>query len=395
MDIDPYAILEMRIRTGAYAPGSWLDPERQLASEFGVNRGTIRRAISRLADAGMISCRAGHRPVVLQPKDRGREPAAIALLMGNEPKFHAFQLVARGCEPVLRANGYRLLFMDTWGVRYVCTEREIAALDSLIEHPVAGVILWCQNPVASLSRLQFLQQGGCPIVSIDREVPGSATDFVGIDNLDAARSATEHLLSLGHRRIGHLTRPEETSPVREREQGYRRALENAGIRIDENIIFRLRSDETPETDQQWAAQFAEMPDRPTALFAVNDILALRVINLLRNRGLRVPEDIAVVGFDDVESHSVQEPFLTTLRQPYESVGRHAADLIVERLRSPDAPLRHIVLETTLVRRRSSGTKSEVPAPPDHRTVSSYLPVTGSVTDDRPISRLAVAGLGDL
>jgi LacI family transcriptional regulator len=354
VEVDPYTTLQNRILSGEYRPGEWLPPERQLASEMGVNRRTVHRVILRLAETGLVDCQPGRRTVVRAPVTTKTHYPTIALLMGNEPMYHAFQVVLHGCEPVLRTAGYRILFMDTWGQTVeVAQGREREALANLIDHPVDGVIFWCQSPEASATQIRMLQESGVACVAIDREIPSLDTDFVGIDNVDAGRCAVEHLLALGHRRIALATGQESTSSVQGREAGYREALARHGIPLDESLIYRIHGPIPESEARSKAAEIASAVDRPTAIFAVNDVLALRLATFLREDGLRIPEDVAVVGFDNMEALSLMRTGLTTTDQPYESVGRQAARLICRRIATPDAPIQHVLLPTSLVIRGST------------------------------------------
>ena len=354
--MDLYLILETRIRTGVYPAGTWIATERQLAEELGVHRQAIRKAVARLSDAGLLECRPGHRPVICRSETPAPSRNTVALLMGADPVFRPFQQVLRGCERELCSLGYRMVFMDTMGHDdYHTRDVELKALDSLIQHPLTGVIVWCQDPKASLSRLERLRASGTAIVSIDRLVPGLDADYIGVDNVSAAEHAVEHLCDLGHKRIAFVTQDLDVSTVVDREIGFRSALRHLGLNIDESAIFRLDSVvSTPEARYEAIVrQLTGNPNRPTALFAINDMVAWRLLHTMTAAGIRVPDDIAIVGFDDIEAWAMHTPVLTTIRQPYEDIGRHAASLLLQRLKEPDAPVRHLLLDTSLAVRSTT------------------------------------------
>ena len=354
--VDPYPILEARIRTGVYPAGTWLTPERQLAEELGVHRQTIRRAVERLSEAGLLDRKPSHRPVIRRTDAPVASGNTVALLMGADPIFRPFQQVLRGCERELGSLGYRMVFMDTMGRDSVSTrEREFRALDSLLEHPVAGLVIWCQAPVASLPRLEQLRATGMPIVALDRFIRHLDADFVAVDNFSAAAHVVDHLSELGHERIGLITLPETSTSVIDRETGFRAALDRRGLHLDESHIFRLpESPASGEDDyEQIACGIFENSNRPTAVFAVNDVLAWRLLSVVCAGGKRVPEDLAIVGFDDLEGWAMHKPVLTTIRLPYEDIGRHAASLLLQRLKTPEAAIRHLLLDTSLVVRSST------------------------------------------
>ena len=354
--LDPYPVLEARIRTGVYPTGSWLTPERQLAEELGVHRQTIRRAVERLSQAGLLDRKPGHRPVIRGSGAPITSGNTVALLMGADPIFQPFQQVLRGCERELGSLGYRMVFMDTMGRDSASTrEREFRALDSLLEHPVTGLVIWCQAPVASLPRLEQLRATGMPIVALDRFIRHLDADFVAVDNFSAAAHAVDHLSELGHERIGLITLPETSTSVIDRETGFRAALDRRGLQLDESNVFRLP--EAPASGEDDYEKIARSifgnANRPTAVFAVNDVLAWRLLSVVCAGGKRVPEDLAIVGFDDLEGWAMHKPVLTTIRLPYEDIGRHAASLLLQRLKTPEAAIRHLLLDTSLVVRSST------------------------------------------
>lgn len=298
----------------------------------------------------------GHRPVIRRGDVAVASANTVALLMGADPIFRPFQQVLRGCERELGSLGYRMVFMDTMGRDNPSTrEREFRALDSLLEHPVAGLAIWCQSPVASLPRLEQLRATGMPIVALDRFIRHLDADFVAVDNFSAAAHAVDHLTELGHERIGLITLPDASTSVIDRENGFRAALDRRGLLLEESNIFRLP--ESPASGEEDYEEIAESifgnPTRPTAVFAVNDVLAWRLLSVICAGGKRVPEDLAIVGFDDLEAWAMHRPVLTTIKLPYEDIGRHAASLLLQRLKTPDAPIRHLLLDTSLVVRSST------------------------------------------
>jgi LacI family transcriptional regulator len=355
--MDPYNILLNRIKQGEFSTGSRLASERDLAEELRVSRTTIRRVISRLAEEGWVESRHGYRPVVrAQPVTR--EPSkTVALLIGSESSYRPFSRILRGCEVELRKHGYLLVFMDTWAeTSHESADRghrEQETLDYISSHSIDGVILWCQEPEFSLSRLQKLHQQGIGIVTIDREVPGAVFDHVGIDNFRSARLVVDYLVKANHRDIAFATEHKDhASTVQQRVEGFLFAMRANGLDGSENAIirfpFRANSD-------QIAIELRKRKDAgkmPTAIFAVNDLYAHRLIRALRSLELRVPEDVSIVGFDDMEPDFDQEGFLTTIRQPFSDIGRVAVRTLLQRFEEPDAPTLQVVLPTQLIERSS-------------------------------------------
>ena len=187
--------------------------------------------------------------------------------------------------------------------------------------------------------------GGIPVVAVDPHTGHSQVPTVDSDNFAGAVAATEHLLGLGHRRIAHLAGRADLESARVREHGFRHAMATAGVPVVEDLVrvggYRTDAAEAP------VRELLTRSDPPTAVFAANDLTAIRTVQLARELGLRVPEDLSVVGFDNVPESALVEPALTTVEQPLHTLGRIALGMLVDLLdgREPD-PI--------LVRRASCG-----------------------------------------
>jgi LacI family transcriptional regulator len=192
-----------------------------------------------------------------------------------------------------------------------------------------------------------------PIVAVDPHAGPSTMPTVHGDNLAGAIAATEHLLSLGHRRIGFLAGRPDLESARQREQGYRQALEAAGLSVDPELIrvggYELELSEEP------ARELLSVADRPTAIFAANDLSAIQTLHVASGLGLSVPGDLSVVGFDNIPESAVIAPPLTTIDQSIQEMGRRAVEMLLELIEgtAPDEP-RQVTLPTRLVVRQSTG-----------------------------------------
>jgi LacI family transcriptional regulator len=197
-----------------------------------------------------------------------------------------------------------------------------------------------------------LLQDGVPFVLAGWH-PDQRVHYVDVDNIGGARMAVEHLIRLGHRRIATITGPLGMSHGKDRLTGYRQALEAHQIAVDENLI--VEGDYTEASGSMGARRL--LSASPTAIFAASDVMAVGALKALREAYLRVPDDVALVGFDDVPIAAAVEPALTTVRQPIERLGSMAADLLLKLLECPpdrQAPANRIGLPTTLVVRDSCG-----------------------------------------
>lgn len=257
-----------------------------------------------------------------------------------------FPLLLRGATEACNRHGYQLvlsLFHDPHmrDENYRRTFRSGYLDGAIVASAPLGDPL-----VASLleDKVTFVSIGR----SDDPRVP-----YVDVDNAGGAFQAVDHLIRLGHRRIATITGPLDLPAAKDRLEGYRRALLAHGLEVREEWIF-----EGDFTEASGLAGVRSLlPQRPTAIFAASDAMAIGALKGLRQAGLGVPEDVAVVGFDDVPLAVVMEPALTTVRQPIEELGRKAVEMLLSLLGEGDSPLtapRRIILPTTLVVRASSG-----------------------------------------
>lgn len=364
------ALLEHRIRSGEYPRGEWLPAERALAEEFAVSRGLVRNALDALAQRRLLRRAPGCRPMALGVA--GTEDAAlwaprrhVGLWAWNDAGAGDLNMMMtlRGIRQALEAAGLSLVIgcPDKRSTEDVLRS-ESEFLAQMVDAPeIAGVILWYLGGGANLPALQALRAAQVPIVFVDRQPPcGFEADYVGIDNARATREIVGHLIAQGHRKIAHITLDYPVSTLAERLAGYRAALTEAGLldRSEQVLVGRYR---TPEERDVICAGFAERllghPDPPTALFVVNDDMAMAMIAALRARGVRIPQEMAVAGFDNLQRWSPGVSFLTSVNQPFEQMGALAASLLLERLKLGAArAYRRVLLEAPLVARHStSGT----------------------------------------
>jgi LacI family transcriptional regulator len=259
-----------------------------------------------------------------------------------------FTLIVRGAEDFARRADYRVILCDTRADLTV--EREV--IEEMIAHRVEGIVI---APVSDRSKvhLRRLSRFGVPFVLIDRTVPGVDADAVLGDSVGGARQLVEHLISLGHQRVGFIVESDEVSTARDRRRGYEAALAAAGIPLDPALVANATVD--PSGGFEGMRRLLALEDRPTAVFTVNNLVALGAIEAVRDAGLEVPDDVALVCFDDIEYASRLHPFLTVMEQPAETFGTLGTQLLLERIdgRSSERP-RLVVLPAEFVVRKSCG-----------------------------------------
>jgi LacI family transcriptional regulator len=260
-----------------------------------------------------------------------------------------FTLVVRGVEQVAWRAGYHVMLCDTQGD----LDRERGYIEDMLAFQVEGVLM---APVGDGSRphLRLLTRNSVPFVLIDRSIAGFEGDLVQGDSVAGGRRLVEHLLELGHRRIGMITEATSVSTARDRLQGYRDALEHAGIEFDPELVVESSAID-PNAARNATLRLLSLADRPSAIFAVNNIAVVGVVEAARERGLEIPDDLALVCFDDIEHVSRLYPFLTVMAQPAETYGTIATQLLLDRLSGRIGERRRIVvLPADFIIRRSSG-----------------------------------------
>jgi LacI family transcriptional regulator len=200
--------------------------------------------------------------------------------------------------------------------------------------------------------LRTLQHQGFPFVVVDpREAPPDGIACVAAMHASGAKQATEHLLELGHRRIGAIAGPPGWYATEERLLGFRAALAGAGILLDPELI--VYSDWLTPRGTEAAEQLLSLPDRPTAIFGFNDNVAIGVLHAAHKLGLSVPDDISVVGFDDTEPALIVTPQLTSVRQPLAEMGRMGVSLLIRLIEGQRVDALRLELATKLIVRDST------------------------------------------
>jgi len=230
-------------------------------------------------------------------------------------------------------------------------ERQEAYLRLLRQKRVDGIV------IASLRDdprwVAALHLAGCPLVVLDRPMSGLSADVVRTDCRRAGALAAEHLKSLGHRRIGCIAGPAHLGVVRDRLAGLRRGLAGAGIALADDAV--VDGGFTAAGGHTAALALVRATPRPTALFALNDLMAIGALRALSELGLRAPADVSVLGFDGIELGRYVYPAVTTVAQPTRELGARTVELVLERARNPGLPPRIIMLPPAIVVRESTGT----------------------------------------
>jgi LacI family transcriptional regulator len=269
-----------------------------------------------------------------------QETQTLALIVpDNVNPF--FAELARGIEDHGFEAGYNVILCNSDRN----TSKELAYLDMLVSKRVDGIIYMTMS--TQIDQLQPLVDNKIPLVSFDRDYEG--IDAVLLDNEQGGYDATRHLIDLGHQHIACIGGPDAKTRSHERVRGYERSIVEAGLTVDAHLI--QPGAWTYESGQDAARRLLRLPAPPSAIFACNDLMAIGAISALRERGLRVPEDVSVVGFDDIPLGAYFFPPLTTLATPLMEVSRCLCQLLLDRINGqlPPQPQRSIVHGQLVVR----------------------------------------------
>ena len=325
---------------------------RDIARLAGVSPATVSRVINSRSDVSdtvrerVLRVVAEHGYTVARPPLLGMHSGLVGVTL---PLIHHsyFSEILAGIAEAFYEHEIPMVLCPTLHEH----DREVTLLQRLRHGTTDGALLIL--PEEDDDELAALQEQGYPFVIIDpRMTPGDRVPTVSASHLSGAREATEHLLRLGHRRIAAITGPHDWIATEERLRGYRGALAEAGITPDPQL--QIGANFRDNGGRLATQQLLSLPEPPTAIFAFNDMLAIGALQAIRQHGLRVPEDISVVGFDDTYEASIMHPALTTVRQPLAEMGRMAVSQLVRLLQNQRIEALHVELATRLVERDSTG-----------------------------------------
>ena len=302
---------------------------------YGVAPATLERVQSVIDELGYESS-------LVARSLRSRRTNVLGIVVADIEPFSAELL--KGAGAAIRERGYELIVYSGSGHGKDNSGWERRYISRLGGTLTDGIILVTPTVVDV--------DDGTPLVAVDPHTGPSNLPSVHSDNLAGAITATRHLLELGHRRIGFLAGRPDLESARQREQGYCRALSDAGLPVDTNLI-RV-GDYDLEMSQEPARQLLTLDDRPTAIFAANDLSAMQTMHVARTLGLAIPRDVSVVGFDNIPESALIEPPLTTIDQSIQEMGRRAVELLIAVVEGETGLAQQVTLPTRLVVRQSTG-----------------------------------------
>jgi GntR family transcriptional regulator of arabinose operon len=343
------------IMTGRYKAGEKLPSEAALVKKFETSRITVGRALRELRQLGLIEGRAGSGSYVKKLSDDGG--LLLGLLIPNLSDTEIFAPICQGMSeaPQMRKNA--LLWGNITPDQKTKDDQALRLCQQYIAKRVAGVFFAPLERTAASEQtnhqiLSMLERARIPVVLLDRcALPypkRSAHDLVSIDHRRAGYLITEHLIGLGCRRIAFVAYSRSASTVEARIAGYRDALFVAGLAINADLFQQI------DQDPLNVLKLFVETQKPEAIVCGNDRTAAQVMQSLIRLNYRVPDDIRLVGIDNVEYASLLPSPLTTVHQPCRDIGVAAVAVMLERLSTPDMPVRDILLDCKLVVRESCG-----------------------------------------
>jgi LacI family transcriptional regulator len=286
-----------------------------------------------------------YRPNALARSLRMGQTHTLALILPDSANPF-FADIGRAVEDCAFQLGYSVILCNTQGD----PRREYLYVDVLSKKQVDGIIFVATGE--QVASLNFLQSRAMPVVVVNRDLSNIEVDLIFTDNLQGGYLATHHLLTLGHRRIACIAGPSDLTLGADRVAGYRRALEEAGLVYDERLV--LAGDYQPASGFRVTHDLLGRRDPPTAIFACNDLMALGALRAAVEAGRRVPADLSIIGFDDIELARFTNPPLTTIAQDKDEIGAQAVRRLVERITTKPGACQRSVLPTHLVQRESTG-----------------------------------------
>jgi DNA-binding LacI/PurR family transcriptional regulator len=329
---------------------------KDIAKRLGIHHTTVSRAlrghpnVSTKTRNKVISLadKLDYYPNTVARSFKNRKSNTIGVIVPTI-KNDFFAMVISGIETVTYRSGYNIILCQS-DENY---ERELINVRTLISNLVAGIIIAISETTRNVDHLIKLRNRAIHLVFFDRISDDIRTNHVIVDDFNGAFSLTEHLIHSGYRRIAHIAGPEHISVSRNRYRGYVSALKKHGLPVQEKYIIFGGFQE--DSGIHGAEELLSLPEKPDAIFSVNDRVALGALRILKERGLRIPTDVALAGFSNDTLTSFVDPQLTTVDQKPFDMGKIAAQMILEQIENTDAevPVNEVVLKTELIVRDST------------------------------------------
>jgi DNA-binding LacI/PurR family transcriptional regulator len=348
--------IRKRIMTGEWPIGSKIPSERELEKDLQISRLTINKGLSNLVSQGLLIRRRGQGTFVLDPKSKSAQARKLIKFISpvgpGEDRNSVRHGILEGMYESLIDQGYHV------GIDFYKTPQEqIQRLQQDSDPTHAGFVIWYEPDMDSQKQLIQLQENNFPFVLVDAYPMDFETDFVVTDNTEGGRMVVEYLVNHGHKNIGYISRPVDRSSMRDRQAGFLQGLVNYGLPFSSSSVINVNSVNGNFNQEVCAAvdAFIHANQSITALFFSNDELALVASDYLRSKNIRIPEEISIISFDDIDRSAFCPIPLTTVHQDFFELGKVAADVLLQKLNGK-ADIRPIQIfsKPRLVERASVG-----------------------------------------
>ena len=332
---------------------------KDIARELGISPSTVSRALKDHPDISRETKKAvnelaeklNYEPNVVALSLRSRKTRTIGVIIPELVHFF-FSTVISGIEHEANAAGYTVILTQS----AESLEREKSSVKTLYNSRVDGMLISISRETTTFEHLTPILDRGIPVIFYDRILPVGTTSGIVVEDYTGARDAVRHLIDQGCRTIGHIQSAPNLGISKERLKGYEDALTAAGMPLDKSYVIDCE-DGTMECGRQAMEKLLSLSSPPDGVFANNDALAIGALKAIRTKGLRIPQDVAVIGFSNWVYSQITDPPLSTVDQPGFEMGRQATRMLISRIEHPedDKPMPHQVvrLETSLVVRESS------------------------------------------
>lgn len=307
--------------------GGKLPSEHELMDKFKVSRQTIRQAFSELTSEGLIYKEQG-KGTFSNYRKEAKQKQIVAVLTTYITGY-VFPGIISGIEQALSDEGYMMLLSNTNNIK----EREAQYLTSILEHNVVGLIMEptkSARPNTNLKLLEDIRSKGIKFVFLNALYDDFESSYVLLDDYKGGFIATEYLIQLGHRRIAGIFKTDDKQGVN-RKKGFIAAMEKYGAAVDPDFIGEYETSNMYDFPYMFAQSLLRRENRPTAFFCYNDQYAMMVLQAIHDRGLKVPDDISIVGYDDSISIMQSDVKLTTISHPKKGMGMQAAKYMIDML----------------------------------------------------------------
>jgi LacI family transcriptional regulator len=326
---------------------------KDLAQELNVSISTVSRALKNHPDISpeltvRVKALATSLKYTTNPLAMGllKQQTRMIGVIVPDLVTHFYASIIWGIEQEAKKEGYYLVISSS----NESMEKEVESVQNLLKTRVDGLIVCLSRETDSFSHFEQLIDNEVPLVFFDRVCLPGKVPAVEVDNWEAAANITRHFYQNGYRRIAYLSGPPQLNISKERLEGYLKGLEICGLKFENDLLVQCNL--TAEDATRATAQLLDLPNLPDAIFGINDTVAFAAMKEIKRRGLKIPDDIGLIGFTDDFHATFTDPQLTSVMHPTEEMGRTAAKLFFESIGHPGFA-ETVKLPTTLVVRESS------------------------------------------